>query len=49
MKNRRAKVVYSYAPQNDDELKLEVDEVIEVLDEIEDGMYHRSHHSLNFH
>ncbi|CAG2102844.1 unnamed protein product [Medioppia subpectinata] len=39
MKNRRAKVVYSYAPQNDDELKLEVDEVIEVLDEIEDGWW----------
>jgi hypothetical protein len=40
MKNRRAKVVYSYVPQNDDELKLEVDEVIEVLDEVEEGIYH---------
>ena len=39
MKHRRAKVVYSYAPQNEDELKLEVDEVIEVLDEVEEGWW----------
>ena len=38
MKTRRAKVVYSYVPQNDDELKLEVDDVIEILDEIEEGL-----------
>lgn len=39
MKHKRARVVYSYAPQNDDELKLEVDEVIEVLDEVEEGWW----------
>ena len=39
MKTRRAKVVYSYVPQNDDELRLEVDDVIEILDEIEEGLH----------
>ena len=38
MKTRRAKVVYSYVPQNDDELRLEVDDVIEVMEEIEEGL-----------
>ncbi|XP_054164013.1 SH3 domain-containing kinase-binding protein 1-like [Oppia nitens] len=39
MKSRRCKVVYSYLPQNEDELKLDVDEIIEVLEEIEEGWW----------
>ncbi|KAI9999976.1 hypothetical protein NQD34_011819, partial [Periophthalmus magnuspinnatus] len=36
---RRCEVVYAYAPQNQDELELCVGEVIEIMNEIEDGWW----------
>ena len=36
---RRCKVLYSYQPNNDDELQLEVNDIIEVLAEVEDGWW----------
>ncbi|XP_064473033.1 SH3 domain-containing kinase-binding protein 1-like isoform X3 [Ornithodoros turicata] len=39
LKQRRARVAYSYQPQNDDELHLEVSDVIEVLEEVEEGWW----------
>lgn len=39
MRERRARVVYSYKPVNDDELRLEVGDVIDVLDEVEEGWW----------
>ncbi|KAI1287003.1 CD2-associated protein [Halotydeus destructor] len=39
MKQRKARVVYSYTPQNQDELELKVDEVIDVLEEVEEGWW----------
>ncbi|XP_075216839.1 CIN85 and CD2AP related isoform X2 [Lycorma delicatula] len=36
---RRCKVLYSYQPANDDELKLQVNDVIEILDEVEEGWW----------
>lgn len=36
---RRCEVTYAYAPQNEDELELVVGEVIEVMNEIEDGWW----------
>lgn len=36
---RRCKVLFSYAPANNDELKLEVDDVIDILTEVEEGWW----------
>ncbi|GFG33913.1 hypothetical protein Cfor_07157, partial [Coptotermes formosanus] len=36
---RRCKVLFSYVPANKDELKLEVDDVIDVLSEVEEGWW----------
>ncbi|KAE8745574.1 hypothetical protein FOCC_FOCC007685 [Frankliniella occidentalis] len=36
---RRCKVLFSYQPANDDELELQVNDVIEVLDEVEEGWW----------
>jgi hypothetical protein len=36
---RRCKVLFSYQPANEDELKLEVDDVIDVLAEVEEGWW----------
>jgi hypothetical protein len=36
---RRCKVLFSYSPANEDELKLEVDDVIDVLSEVEEGWW----------
>lgn len=38
-KRRRARVIYSYTPVCDDELELEVDDVVEVLNEVEEGWW----------
>ncbi|XP_022247722.1 SH3 domain-containing kinase-binding protein 1-like isoform X2 [Limulus polyphemus] len=38
-KRHRARVLYSYTPVNDDELQLEVNDIIEVLDEVEEGWW----------
>ncbi|XP_076373762.1 SH3 domain-containing kinase-binding protein 1-like isoform X3 [Tachypleus tridentatus] len=38
-KGCRARVLYSYTPANDDELELEVNDIIEVLDEVEEGWW----------
>ncbi|EEC12683.1 hypothetical protein IscW_ISCW020520 [Ixodes scapularis] len=37
LNRRRARVAYSYQPQNEDELHLEVSDLIEVLEEVEEG------------
>lgn len=39
LRNRRAKVVFSYTPDNDDELRLEVNDIIEILGEEEEGWW----------
>ncbi|RWS09848.1 SH3 domain-containing kinase-binding protein 1-like protein [Dinothrombium tinctorium] len=39
MRTKRARVVYSYTPQNVDELELRTDDVIDVLDVVEDGWW----------
>lgn len=36
---RRCKVLFSYQPANDDELELQVNDVIDVLDEVEEGWW----------
>jgi hypothetical protein len=36
---RRCRAQFSYAPACDDELKLEVDDIIEVLSEVEEGWW----------
>ncbi|XP_076357725.1 SH3 domain-containing kinase-binding protein 1-like isoform X1 [Tachypleus tridentatus] len=38
-KRGRARALYSYTPVNDDELQLQVDDIIEVLDEVEEGWW----------
>ncbi|XP_050026537.2 uncharacterized protein [Dermacentor andersoni] len=39
LNRRRARVAFSYQPQNEDELQLEVSDVIEVLEEVEEGWW----------
>ncbi|XP_077487777.1 SH3 domain-containing kinase-binding protein 1-like isoform X4 [Amblyomma americanum] len=39
LNRRRARVAFSYQPQNEDELHLEVSDVIEVLEEVEEGWW----------
>lgn len=39
MSGRRCRVVFSYAPQHDDELPLCVGQTIEVLQEVEEGWW----------
>ncbi|KAG0444443.1 hypothetical protein HPB47_013788 [Ixodes persulcatus] len=39
LNRRRARVAYSYQPQNEDELHLEVSDLIEVLEEVEEGWW----------
>ena len=39
MKNRKAKVLFSYLPQNEDELKLDVNDIIDVIEEVEEGWW----------
>lgn len=39
MKQRKARVIYQYSPQNQDELALTVNDVIEVLEEVEEGWW----------
>lgn len=36
---RRCKVLFSYQPANEDELKLDVDDVIDILAEVEEGWW----------
>jgi hypothetical protein len=36
---RRCKVLFSYQPANEDELKLVVDDVIDILAEVEEGWW----------
>jgi hypothetical protein len=36
---RRCKVLFSYQPTNEDELKLVVDDVIDILAEVEEGWW----------
>jgi hypothetical protein len=36
---RRCKVLFSYQPANEDELELEVDDVIDILAEVEEGWW----------
>ncbi|XP_034245177.1 SH3 domain-containing kinase-binding protein 1 isoform X2 [Thrips palmi] len=36
---RRCKVLFSYQPANDDELELQINDVIDVLDEVEEGWW----------
>uniref|UniRef100_A0A672Q368 Osteoclast-stimulating factor 1 n=1 Tax=Sinocyclocheilus grahami TaxID=75366 RepID=A0A672Q368_SINGR len=38
-RKRRCKAVFSYAPQNEDELELKIGDVIEVLGEVEEGWW----------
>ncbi|XP_069461939.1 CD2-associated protein isoform X2 [Ambystoma mexicanum] len=38
-RNRQCKVLFDYAPQNEDELELKVGEVVEITDEIEEGWW----------
>lgn len=38
-RRRRCKVVFSYAPQNDDELELKIGDIIDVLGEVEEGWW----------
>ena len=38
-KLRRAKVTYSYTADNDDELSLELGQIVEILDEEEEGWW----------
>lgn len=38
-KKRHCKVLYSYQPMNDDELALEVNDIIDVLEEVEEGWW----------
>lgn len=38
-KKRRCRVLFSYKPVNEDELELEVDELIEILEEVEEGWW----------
>lgn len=42
MKQRRARVLYQYTPQNQDELELKVNDIIEVLEEVEEGWWRGS-------
>jgi hypothetical protein len=39
VKQRRVKAAFSYTPQNEDELRLEVDDVIDVMGEEEEGWW----------
>ncbi|KAH6927892.1 hypothetical protein HPB50_009781 [Hyalomma asiaticum] len=39
LNRRRARVAFSYQPQNEDELQLEVSDIIEVLEEVEEGWW----------
>ena len=36
---KRCRVLFSYQPKHDDELKLEIDDVVEFLSEVEDGWW----------
>ncbi|GAB6032670.1 SH3-domain kinase binding protein 1 [Chamberlinius hualienensis] len=38
-KKRRCKVLFSYQPVNEDELSLEVDDVVDILEEVEEGWW----------
>ncbi|KAJ8010748.1 hypothetical protein DPEC_G00078380 [Dallia pectoralis] len=39
IRQRRCKASFSYAPQNDDELELKIGDVIDVLEEVEEGWW----------
>lgn len=39
IKQRRARVLYSYTPANDDELELQVNDIIKVIEEVEEGWW----------
>ena len=39
VKKKKAKVVYSYEPENDDELKLEVGDVLDVIKQVKFIIY----------
>ena len=41
-KKRRAKVTYSYSPDNEDELKLLPGQIVDVIEEIEEGWFEGS-------
>ncbi|XP_067137329.1 SH3 domain-containing kinase-binding protein 1-like [Centruroides vittatus] len=39
VRQRRARVLYSYTPANDDELELQVNDIIRVIEEVEEGWW----------